>query len=58
MAPEILLPDLRPSEATISDLKAVDIWALGMVLFVTVNPSISHPYCSEIKEEMEKNQIR
>ena len=41
MSPDILLPELRPNEAT---LKAADSWAYGMILFVLVNPSVGYPY--------------
>ena len=40
MAPEILI-DSRISEARSSDLKRIDIWALGMVIFCVLNPDIS-----------------
>ena len=49
MAPEILLPEKRPSFATIEDLKAADLWALGMVFFVLANPSCRYPYSDEIE---------
>lgn len=49
MAPEILLPDKRPLFATIQDLKAADMWALGMVMFVLANPSSRYPYSHEIE---------
>ena len=43
MAPEILVEDLRISRASISDLIPADVWALGMVFFSLINPSINIP---------------
>ena len=48
MAPEILLADKRPQNASLDDLKAVDIWAFGMVMFMLCNPSSEYPYYNEI----------
>ena len=48
MSPEILLPELRPNEAT---LKAADSWAYGMILFVLVNPSVGYPYQGELRQK-------
>lgn len=42
MAPEILT-DARLTEARSVDLKCVDIWALGMVIFSVLNLDISFP---------------
>lgn len=36
--------------ASLCDLKAVDIWALGMVFFILLNPDLQYPYFSEIKQ--------
>ncbi len=47
MAPEILFPEMRP-EYTIDDLKAADICALGVVMFMLANPSSKYPYCMEM----------
>ena len=35
--------------ATIEDLKAVDMWALGMVFFMIINPDAKYPYTMEFK---------
>lgn len=51
MSPQIILPELRPVQATIEDLKASDVWALGMVFFVVANPSFKYPYMEEIEQE-------
>ncbi len=51
MAPEILLSEKRPGFATMEDLKSVDLWALGMLMFVVANPSIAYPYQHEIERE-------
>ena len=46
MAPEILLPEgLAPGKKlSLEDLKKVDIWALGLVFYCLMNPSVSYPY--------------
>lgn len=46
MAPEILLPEGldRERKLSLDDLKKVDIWALGLVFYCLVNPSVSFPY--------------
>ena len=49
MAPEILLNKLLISGASIPDLLLADIWALGMIFFCMINPSLKFPYCSEIR---------
>ena len=40
MAPEILLNDLPKTGVSISDLLLVDIWAIGMIFFCLINPSL------------------
>lgn len=49
MAPEIFSGNRLPTAATIEDLKAIDIWALGMVFFMLLNPNMKHPFENEIK---------
>ena len=46
MAPEILLPEgmVPGRKLSLNDLKKVDIWALGLVLFCLINPGDSCPY--------------
>ena len=51
MAPEILVEDLRISRASISDLMLADLWALGMVLFSLIDPSLKSPYLLEVRSE-------
>ncbi len=41
-------------EATIEDLKKIDIWAYGMVLFKICNPHIKYPYHHDIKQRKDK----
>ena len=54
MAPEILI-DSRISQARSSDLKRIDIWALGMVIFCVLNPDISFPYKLDLEVAKETN---
>lgn len=49
MAPEIFSGNRLPTAATIEDLKAIDIWVLGMVFFMLLNPNMKHPFENEIK---------
>lgn len=51
MAPEILVEYLRISRASISDLILADVWALGMVFFSLINPSLKCPYLLEVRSE-------
>eukprot|EP00112_Aurelia_sp_Birch-Aquarium-sp1_P014211 Seg3053.2 transcript_id=Seg3053.2/GoldUCD/mRNA.D3Y31 product="Serine/threonine-protein kinase 33" protein_id=Seg3053.2/GoldUCD/D3Y31 len=53
MSPHIILPELRPREASLDDLKAADIWAFGMVMFVLTNPCLSYPYQQQMAEEID-----
>ncbi|XP_066932674.1 uncharacterized protein [Clytia hemisphaerica] len=47
MAPELVTEKIK--EATLEDLKKVDIWALIMTLFVVINPDQSYPFDVDIK---------
>lgn len=49
MAPELLVEEMLITGASISDLFFVDVWALDMIFFSMVNPSLKYPYCSEIQ---------
>ena len=49
MAPEILVPSQRLKSATFDDLKKVDIWAFGMVMYNLLNPNLKYPYQLEVK---------
>ena len=46
----------RLQVATTDDLKRVDIWALGMILFVLLNPCLKYPYSQELKCSLEKGE--
>jgi serine/threonine protein kinase len=50
MAPEILVPSQRLKSATFDNLKKVDIWAFGMVMYNLLNPNLKYPYQSEVKD--------
>lgn len=53
MAPEILLEG-KLHCATMEDLKAIDIWALGMIFFSIINPDVEFPYEIELNSSTEK----
>ena len=55
MAPEIIL-DGKLNYAAINDLKAIDIWALGMTFFSIINPDVEFPYEVELNLSSEKLQ--
>eukprot|EP00794_Sanderia_malayensis_P004990 gene4990-5648_t len=44
MAPEILLKNLRPALADMETLKAADMWAVGMCIFVVTNANQPYPF--------------
>lgn len=49
MAPEIVLESQKLASATLEDMKAIDVWALGMTLFSILNPDTSFPFEIELK---------
>jgi serine/threonine protein kinase len=51
MAPEILVKSVRLKSASFDDLKKVDMWAFGMVLFCLVNPDLKYPYQLDINHD-------
>ena len=53
MAPEIILQG-KLNCATMEDLKAIDIWALGMIFFSIINPDVEFPYEIELNSSAEK----
>ena len=52
MAPEVVLDEL--DSACLQNRKRIDIWALGMTLFVVMNPNVVAPYQPE-KRKTHKN---
>lgn len=48
MAPEILTNFLK-IPASLLDLRRIDIWALGMVIYAVINPDIPTPFKKEIQ---------
>ena len=49
MAPEILLPErARQQRMSLDLLKKVDIWALGLLCYNLINPSLSAPYMYDL----------
>ena len=49
MAPEIVLESRKLATATLDDMKAIDVWALGMIFFSVLNPDTSFPFEIELK---------
>ncbi|XP_028403407.1 uncharacterized protein LOC114526104 [Dendronephthya gigantea] len=49
-APEALLISDQTISFSLEELKQSDIWSLGMVLFLLVNPDVEYPYSQEIEE--------
>lgn len=55
MAPEINLPELNSQRGGSMDfLKKVDVWALGLVFYNLVNPSLTAPY----KHDLIENRVK
>lgn len=50
MAPETIDVDIAMSSATIQDMKRIDMWAVGMIMFNICNPDVQYPYEKELKE--------
>ncbi|KAK3701238.1 hypothetical protein QZH41_003200 [Actinostola sp. cb2023] len=50
MAPELLVGDIQLPFANLEDLKRADMWALGMTLFVLLNPGTKYPYKREFEQ--------
>ncbi|XP_028405812.1 probable serine/threonine-protein kinase DDB_G0278665 [Dendronephthya gigantea] len=48
MAPEILVKASRLQSASFKDLKQIDMWAFGMILFCIANPDLKYPYQLDI----------
>lgn len=49
MAPEIVCENRKLTHVTLEDMKAIDVWALGMTLFSVINPDLNYPYEIELK---------
>ena len=49
MAPELILNNLEG--ASVENLKSIDVWALGVTLFVLLNPDLQGPYLIEHREK-------
>ena len=52
MAPEALLGDTKI--AAIKDLKNMDVWSFGMLIFNLLNPDACYPYAAELVDVDEK----
>ncbi len=56
MAPEISIPESMLKLANLDQLKALDIWALLMTLFVTINPDQCYPFQHEMEQVQKSEQ--
>lgn len=45
------------SKLSLEDLKAVDVWALRMLLFVIINPDLKYPYQFELEKIQTGNYL-
>ena len=52
MAPEIMVKTSRLKSASLEDLKKVDGWALGLVMFNLVNPGLKHPFQLDLVKDL------
>ena len=55
MAPEIILKEIMLKSAGIEDLKAVDVWALLMTIFVVLNPDQKFPFQHDLENISDRN---
>ena len=51
MAPEILIKSRRLDAASFENLKKVDVWAFGMVMFNLVNLNLKYPFQLDLVKE-------
>ena len=42
-------------EASLHDMKRVDVWAYAMVVFCIVNPGLKHPYQRNVEDYSEEH---
>ena len=52
MAPEIMVKASRLKSASLEDLKKVNVWALGLVMFNLVNPNLKHPFQLDLVKDL------
>ena len=55
MAPELHGKKNRLREASLHDMKRVDVWAYAMVVFSVVNPGLKHPYQRNVEDYSEED---
>ena len=53
MAPELIASGSQPF--SIDQLKGCDVWALGMIIFMLINPDLQHPFEPELDQLPQKN---
>lgn len=52
MAPEIYLENKKSTAFTKEDLKAIDVWAMGIVFFMLLNPNLRHPFSTDLSSSL------
>ena len=55
MAPELHGKENRLREASLHDMKRVDVWAYAMVVFCIVNPGLKHLYQRNVEDYSEED---
>eukprot|EP00794_Sanderia_malayensis_P012493 gene12493-13776_t len=55
MAPEIQVESLKIQSASVEELKAIDIWALLMTIFIVINPDQRFPFEDNITKMQPKS---
>ena len=53
MAPELFASEGEPM--SLDQLKACDVWSLGMIIFLLVNPDLEFPHQYELDQLLQKN---
>ena len=48
--PEFVIANHGAASFSLVELKRADVWSLGMVMFVLVNPDLEFPYASELSD--------
>ena len=55
MAPEISIEEFMVTSASLGQLKAIDVWAVMMTIFVVINPDQRYPFQLDITRLLEED---